>query len=338
MSDYEKILLKNAKISLKKAEENVVEIKTTNDAAAAAAAASANVRYGNAKKMVIQAKKHVDNAKKIVENSDQINKIIDNDIDDDNIKELKKLYKQGIKLGVPEYDSPSVYGIEMNRNLTSVGRAKEIIDSFDEMVSISKNTNNPPLSYSVKKSLKKGAKKLSGFMPKSLVSRTPNMIRKQLEKLKYSERNNIDNQHSRLEEAFEECETNGCTGNTMDSIFDQLATLEGKKTAEELARNQNQSQLVSGMTNKILINRHRPVMKFKDRHQPSRKTPNVFRTHNGVLRAHSISNEKGARNNYNNSGSRYNVRVPGIQSTLGLPNVSKRNKKSKRKPRRTKST
>lgn len=288
--------------------------------------------------MVKQANQHLDNAKKIVENSDQINKIIDNDIDDDNIKELKKLYKHGIKLGVPEYDSPSVYGIEMNRNLTSVGRAKEIIDSFDEMVSISKNTNNPPLSYSVKKSLKKGAKTLSGFMPKSLVSRTPNMIRKQLEKLKYSERNNIDNQHSRLEEAYEECEEHGCSGKTMERIFNQLAALEGKKTAEELARNQIQSQLVSGMTNKILINRHRPVMKFKDRHQPSRKTPNVFRTHNGVLRAHSISNEKGARNNYNNSGSRYNVRVPGIQSTLGLPNVSKRNKKSKRKPRRTKST
>ena len=84
----------------------------------------------------------LDNAKKIVENSDEINNIIYNDINEANLKELKKLYKQGIKLGVPEYNSDSVYGIEMNSYQTSVGKAKEIIDSFDEMVSISKNTNN----------------------------------------------------------------------------------------------------------------------------------------------------------------------------------------------------
>ena len=216
--------------------------------------------------------------------------------------------------------------------------AKEIIDSFDEMVSISKNTNNPPISYSVKKSLKKGAKTLSGFIPQSVVSRTPNMIKTQLEKLKYNERNNINTQHSILEEAYEECEEHGCSGKTMERIFNQLAALEGKRTAEELARNQSQAQLVSGLSSNILTKIHQPVMKFKDRHQSFRKTPNVFRTHNGVLRAHSISNEKGMRNNYNNSGSRYNVPVAGIQSTFGLPNVSKRNKKSRRKLRRTKST
>lgn len=302
MSNYEKRLLENAKSSLKKAKE------------------------------------HFDNATKIFQNANEIKKIIENDIDDDNIKQLRKLYKQGIKLGVPEYDYPSAYGIEINSNLTFVGMAKEIIDSFDEMVRISKNTNNPSLSYSVKKSLKKGAKTLSGFIPQTVVSHTPDMIKKQLKKLKYNERNNINTQHSRLEKAYEECEEHGCSGETMDRIFNQLATLEGKKTAEELARNQNQSQLVSGLSNHILINRHRPVMKFKDRHQSFRKTPNVFRTHNGVLRAHSISNEKGMRNNYNNSDSRYNIPVAGIQSTVGLPIVSKRNKKSRRKLRRTKST
>lgn len=221
-----------------------------------------------------------------------------------NLSTIQSLHNDAVKAGIPDY-----YGPVFRSKATPVGRAKEVIDAHQKMMSISKSIKNPSRA----KTLQRSVGRMLGVS---------------------NHKSSVRNNRLRLEKAYERCEELGIC-DRMDEIFDQLADLEDERTNAEKERNEKTRMLMSSLPPQQLIKKHSNKMLHRYRHQPERISNKVFQRRNGLLRAHSIANSNNARNMYNNNTARQ--KVPGHQGNLPMfvlkRTNSKKNKKNKRKTR-----
>jgi len=238
------------------------------------------------------AKKHQQQVQKQVELSKKLSKLVNrNDI---NIVHVRKAYNNAVKAGVPES-----YGSLFSKKQTPVGKAHEILASYNNMQSVRKSLKNPSMIT-----------KMSRSMARKVGLRT--------------ETNNRVNDHKRMEAAYELCEKHGICGPEMNQAFNEVASLENTRTHAKRQQNKKTQQLMASMPKHMLVKHHRLNMPQRQRHQPNRLTSKVFQKRGSKLRAHSIANENNAHKMFNNNIA--NRQSIGIRKG-NLPQPKRRTKK-----------